>query len=189
MSKARFEHEITELRLGLPGGTITNKPKQTSCDEGDMKNEKKRVYSDIGNNDNGGVHPTAKAAVGWPPVCSYRRRSIGSEKECIEASKKLVKISMDGVPFLRKIDVTCYQEYPELIAAVETLFGCSGIKEALEDADNSEYIPIYEDKDGDWLLAGDVPWNMFIESCKRLRIMKRADAKGFGLQSKKHCHG
>jgi len=23
---------------------------------------------------------------------------------------------------------------------------------------SSEYIPIYEDKDGDWMLVGDVPW-------------------------------
>lgn len=31
--------------------------------------------------------------------------------------------------------------------------------EALKYADsNSEYVPIYEDKDGDWMLAGDVPW-------------------------------
>jgi len=22
----------------------------------------------------------------------------------------------------------------------------------------SECVPIYEDKDGDWMLAGDVPW-------------------------------
>lgn len=30
--------------------------------------------------------------------------------------------------------------------------------EALKDAENCEYIPIYEDKDGDWMLLGDVPW-------------------------------
>jgi len=30
---------------------------------------------------------------------------------------------------------------------------------------------------------------MFVESCKRLRIMKRADAKGFGLQPKGSLKG
>jgi len=30
--------------------------------------------------------------------------------------------------------------------------------EALKNADNSEHVPIYEDKDGDWMLVGDVPW-------------------------------
>ncbi|KAF3530955.1 hypothetical protein DY000_02042949 [Brassica cretica] len=53
---------------------------------------------------------------------------------------------------------------------------------ALKDGDNCEYVTIYEDKDGDWMLAGDVPWGMFIESCRRLRIMKRSEATGFGLQ-------
>ncbi|MED6189732.1 Iaa19p [Stylosanthes scabra] len=56
--------------------------------------------------------------------------------------------------------------------------------EALKDAENCENVPIYEDKDGDWMLVGDVPWEMFIESCKRLRIMKRSEAKGFGLEPK-----
>ncbi|KMZ56170.1 hypothetical protein ZOSMA_99G01010 [Zostera marina] len=35
-----------------------------------------------------------------------------------------------------------------------------------------EFTVAYEDKDGDWMLAGDVPWKMFVCSCKRLRIMK-----------------
>uniref|UniRef100_A0A0D9UXH6 Auxin-responsive protein n=1 Tax=Leersia perrieri TaxID=77586 RepID=A0A0D9UXH6_9ORYZ len=30
----------------------------------------------------------------------------------------------------------------------------------LVDAVNgTEYVPTYEDKDGDWMLVGDVPWN------------------------------
>ncbi|GKE64020.1 auxin-induced protein 22A, partial [Tanacetum coccineum] len=27
-----------------------------------------------------------------------------------------------------------------------------------EESESSEYVAIYEDKDGDWMLAGDVPW-------------------------------
>ncbi|EFH38717.1 hypothetical protein ARALYDRAFT_920693 [Arabidopsis lyrata subsp. lyrata] len=34
------------------------------------------------------------------------------------------------------------------------------------------FVPTYEDKDGDWMLVGDVPWDMFSSSCKRLGIMK-----------------
>ncbi|KAJ9566953.1 hypothetical protein OSB04_002919 [Centaurea solstitialis] len=40
----------------------------------------------------------------------------------------------------------------------------------------SEYKPTYEDKDGDWMLVGDVPWEMFLSSCRRLRIMKGSEA-------------
>uniref|UniRef100_A0A0D3GIC4 Auxin-responsive protein n=1 Tax=Oryza barthii TaxID=65489 RepID=A0A0D3GIC4_9ORYZ len=40
----------------------------------------------------------------------------------------------------------------------------------------AEYVPTYEDKDGDWMLVGDVPWKMFVESCKRIRLMKSSEA-------------
>ncbi|KAJ7011713.1 transcription factor interactor and regulator AUX-IAA family [Populus alba x Populus x berolinensis] len=78
---------------------------------------------------------------------------------------------MDGAPFLRKVDLGMHKEYSDLVVALEKLFGCFGIGKALKDTDDCEYVPIYEDKDGDWMLVGDVPWEMFIESCKRLRIM------------------
>nr|AFK46390.1 unknown [Lotus japonicus] len=42
----------------------------------------------------------------------------------------------------------------------------------------SENVLTYEDKDGDWMLVGDVPWKMFIDTCRRLRIMKSSDAIG-----------
>lgn len=42
--------------------------------------------------------------------------------------------------------------------------GVSGGKEGLSErafkdlVDGSEYVLTYEDKDGDWMLMGDVPW-------------------------------
>uniref|UniRef100_A0A0A9GHD4 Auxin-responsive protein n=1 Tax=Arundo donax TaxID=35708 RepID=A0A0A9GHD4_ARUDO len=40
----------------------------------------------------------------------------------------------------------------------------------------TEYMPTYEDKDGDWMLVGDVPWRMFVDTCQRLRLMKSSEA-------------
>ncbi|XP_060167420.1 auxin-induced protein 22C-like isoform X1 [Lycium barbarum] len=175
------ELEITELRLGfLP----------TSLDQ---KNEKKRVFSDIeSDRSSSNVNDHAddvkcrnkNQVVGWPPVCAYRRKNNNRE-----GSKKYVKVGLDGAPFLRKVDLSNHKEYDELVMNLEKLFGCYGICEAMKDADNSEYIPIYEDKDGDWMLVGDVPWQMFSESCKRLRIMKRSDAKVIGLRTKDFLKG
>lgn len=51
----------------------------------------------------------------------------------------------------------------------------------------SEYVLTYEDKDGDWMLVGDVPWEMFIDSCKRLRIMKSIDAIGLAPRAMEKC--
>ncbi|XP_016478134.1 auxin-induced protein AUX22-like [Nicotiana tabacum] len=164
------ELEITELRLGIPG-------------------EKKRVFSDIDSdrnssnvNDDDDVKCHNKnRVVGWPPVCAYRRKNY--------SSKMYVKVSMDGVPFLRKVDLGTQNDYSEFVMNLEKLFGCYGICEALKEGDSSEYIPIYEDKDGDWMLLGDVPWEMFTESCKRLRIMKRSDAKVIGIRTKDFLKG
>ncbi|KAK4374751.1 hypothetical protein RND71_005428 [Anisodus tanguticus] len=175
------ELEITELRLGLLPSSLE-------------KNEKKRVFSEIDSDrsssnvndddDDAKCRNNKNQVVGWPPVCAYRRKNNSRE-----GSKKYVKVSMDGAPFLRKVDLATHKDYSEFVVNLEKLFGCYDICEAMKDADNSEYIPIYEDKDGDWMLVGDVPWEMFSESCKRLRIMKRSDAKVIGLRTKDFLEG
>ncbi|XP_018629378.1 auxin-responsive protein IAA16-like [Nicotiana tomentosiformis] len=50
-----------------------------------------------------------------------------------------------------------------------------------------DYVPTFEDKDGDWMLVGDVPWGMFVESCKRLRIMKGTEAIGLAPKAMEKC--
>ncbi|MED6218375.1 Auxin-induced protein 22A [Stylosanthes scabra] len=171
MEKEGIGLEITELRLGLPGG---------GGDSSSEKNKKKRVFSEIEDaTDDRKTGERKNQVVGWPPVCSYRKKNSS-----ITSSKMYVKVSMDGAPFLRKIDLAMHKGYSELGFALEELFGCHGMT-----AEKCEQVPIYEDKDGDWMLVGDVPWQMFIESCKRLRIMKRSDAKGFGLQPKGSLKG
>ncbi|ONK79899.1 uncharacterized protein A4U43_C01F11540 [Asparagus officinalis] len=53
-------------------------------------------------------------------------------------------------------------------------------KEEEEEDISSEHVITYEDKDGDWMMVGDVPWEMFISICKRVRIMKGSEARGLG---------
>ncbi|KAL5570236.1 hypothetical protein UlMin_026811 [Ulmus minor] len=107
-----------------------------------------------------------------------------------------VKVSMDGAPYLRKIDLKNYPEYQELSYALEKMFSCFTIgqcgphgsldKDLNESKLNdllhgSEYVLTYEDKDVDWMLVGDVSWEMFTKTCKRMRIMKGSDAIGLVL--------
>ncbi|XWS29635.1 hypothetical protein CRYUN_Cryun24cG0046400 [Craigia yunnanensis] len=146
--------------------------------------------------------PAAKAqVVGWPPIRSFRTKTLAtSSKNNDEVDGKpgpdalFVKVSMDGAPYLRKVDLRTYLTYRELSSALEKMFSCftlgqcgshgapgmeilseSKLKDLLH---GSEYVLTYEDKDGDWMLVGDVPWEMFIETCKRLKIMKSSDAIG-----------
>ena len=128
------------FRSGLPGREEEKKKN---------KNERKRLFSEIDGGDyghedggggggedqnsssaGGGGDRKVSAVVGWPPVCSYRRKNVMSNNNN-EGSKMYVKVSMDGAPFLRKIDLEKVKGYTELAFALEKLFGCHGISEFL----------------------------------------------------------
>lgn len=156
--------------------------------------------------------PAAKAqVVGWPPIRSFRKNSmaINPPKTDEDADAKLgtgclyVKVSMDGAPYLRKVDLKIYSSYKDLSSALEKMFSCftigqcgshgAHIRDGMSESrlmdllHGSEYVLTYEDKDGDWMLVGDVPWEMFMDSCKRLRIMKSSDAIGLAPRAMEKC--
>ncbi|RDX62152.1 Auxin-responsive protein IAA17 [Mucuna pruriens] len=172
----------TELTLGLPG----------------TKTGSKRAFSDtvdlhLPTSQNKMLRPTSKfpppkeEVVGWPPVRASRKNVM---KSC-----KFVKVAVDGAPYLRKVDLEMYQSYEHLLRELETMFCGLAIRtqiegnwvfmragnhtifagnhlmnerKLMESGNGIEYMPTYEDKDGDWMLVGDVPWKMFVESCKRV---------------------
>ncbi|KAJ8535934.1 hypothetical protein K7X08_034335 [Anisodus acutangulus] len=158
--------------------------------------EKKSITTINGN----GAPNTSKAqVVGWPPIRSFRKNTLATKKNDGEGKTGssnclYVKISMDGAPYLRKVDIKTYNNYAQLSSALEKMFSCFSIGQCASDRlpgqeelseshlmhllNGSEYVLTYEDKDGDWMLVGDVPWEMFIDSCKRLRIMKSSEAIG-----------
>ncbi|KAL5205288.1 hypothetical protein ABZP36_033497 [Zizania latifolia] len=147
--------------------------------------------------------------VGWPPVRSFRKNilAVQADKEKGAGGSKddgdkssagggaaFVKVSMDGAPYLRKVDLKMYKSYHELSKALEKMFSSftivNGSVNEMKVAgllNGSEYVPTYEDKDGDWMLVGDVPWEMFVESCKRLRIMKGSEAIGLAPRAMEKC--
>lgn len=183
--------EATELRLGLPG---SKEPENQSTSNNVVKSNKRsspdQLPEDSSSTNNSSVSdarnedcpPPSKAQiVGWPPIRSYRKNNLPPKQTESDASGMYVKVSMDGAPYLRKIDLKLYQSYAELLKALETMFRiCIGKYSERDGYNGSDVAPTYEDKDGDWMLVGDVPWEMFITSCKRLRIMKSSEAKGLG---------
>ncbi|KAG5523453.1 hypothetical protein RHGRI_035313 [Rhododendron griersonianum] len=196
----------SEADLGKNGSE--NKNTQKPCLDGsNMKEvvshveEKKTQVSPV--KQLGSAPPAAKAqVVGWPPVRSFRKNTMATNltKKSDDDGKSgsgclYVKVSMDGAPYLRKVDLKTYSNYRELSSALEKMFSCftigqcgsHGLSEShLKDLlHGSEYVLTYEDKDGDWMLVGDVPWEMFIDSCKRMRIMKGSEA--IGLASLPMC--
>nr|XP_018673815.1 PREDICTED: auxin-responsive protein IAA30 isoform X2 [Musa acuminata subsp. malaccensis] len=74
--------------------------------------------------------PPKAQVVGWPPVRSFRKNilSVHSEKGRKEEGEKssslaaLVKVSMDGAPYLRKVDLKTHRSYQELFVALQKMF-------------------------------------------------------------------
>uniref|UniRef100_M4E5Y3 Multifunctional fusion protein n=1 Tax=Brassica campestris TaxID=3711 RepID=M4E5Y3_BRACM len=142
---------------------------------------------------------TSGQVVGWPPIRSYRMNSMVNQAKTLamedpiknrtDATTKMrmfVKVTMDGIPIGRKIDLNAHRCYESLSNTLEDMFlkpKTDGHLEAglkiLPDG-SSGLVLTYEDKEGDWMLVGDVPWGMFIGSVKRLRIMKTSEATGTG---------
>ncbi|KAK8478157.1 hypothetical protein V6N13_031356 [Hibiscus sabdariffa] len=178
--------EATELRLGLPGTSDESAKNQTSATPRSNKRalpeESMSSNATASKNCDQEIAAHTKAqVVGWPPIRSYRKNNLQSKKSEAETSGIYVKVSMEGAPYLRKIDLKVFKGYPELLKALEDMFKFkAGEYSEREGYNGSEFVPTYEDKDGDWMLVGDVPWEMFTNSCKKLRIMKGSEARGLG---------
>uniref|UniRef100_A0ACD5Y2W7 Uncharacterized protein n=2 Tax=Avena sativa TaxID=4498 RepID=A0ACD5Y2W7_AVESA len=120
--------------------------------------------------DNGGVELT-ELTLGPPGARARRARKNGA------AEAAFVKVSMDGTPYLRKLDVAAYEDYLELVQELNAMFFCCSIG-LMDGYGHWEHAVVYEDGDGDWMLVGDVPWEMFVCSCKRMRVMRACEARG-----------
>ncbi|KAJ1397869.1 PB1 domain [Sesbania bispinosa] len=92
-------------------------------------------------------------------------------------SSPFVKVNMDGIPIGRKVDLSAHSSYETLAQTLEDMFNesttaisCKGSNgedhgiiiggerhSKLLDG-SSKFVLTYEDKEGDWMLVGDVPW-------------------------------
>ncbi|XP_062229121.1 auxin-responsive protein IAA23-like [Phragmites australis] len=161
-----LDYDDTALTLALPGSF--------SSAAADPAADRKRAHADHNK------PPSPKArAVGWPPVRAYRRNALRDEAAGASAGCKLVKVAVDGAPYLRKVDLAAHDGYAALLRALHGMFAsclADGVGRLVDSATGAEYVPTYEDKDGDWMLVGDVPFKMFVDSCKRIRLMKSSEA-------------
>ncbi|KAH7291122.1 hypothetical protein KP509_29G001400 [Ceratopteris richardii] len=132
--------------------------------------------------------PPKDRVVGWPPIRSYRKNTLAKPMEMF------VKVNMDGVTVGRKVDLNAHHSYEGLLSALEEMFqpsnNAQGSSQVASGNDSkhfrllngSDYVLTYEDKDGDWMLVGDVPWSMFVTTVRRLRITRGPDATGPGTK-------
>ncbi|RYQ91091.1 hypothetical protein Ahy_B09g096953 isoform C [Arachis hypogaea] len=186
--------EETELRLGLPGGSNDGESSlRSTCTTTGKRGFSETTPSTVdlklnlnlsSSSSTDPAKPPAKAqVVGWPPVRSFRKNIVSGQKSNKEEVEKpatttatsgnggaYVKVSVDGAPYLRKVDLKQYKSYRELSDALAKMFSGTMIEPAVSGPhhefkgnglfsfNGSDYVPTYEDKDADWMLVGDVPW-------------------------------
>ncbi|KAK2644552.1 hypothetical protein Ddye_019747 [Dipteronia dyeriana] len=114
----------------------------------------------------------------WPPIKAVLRSKVAGKTEnvCL-----FVKVYMEGIPIGRKLDLFAHQGYNALITTLSHMFAATILCPAHVTAGvdhcskhHNVHVLTYEDKEGDWMMVGDVPWEMFLTTVKRLKIT-RAD--------------
>ncbi|PON81412.1 AUX/IAA protein [Trema orientale] len=158
-------------------------------EEDDRKGHKKRDTYYINQNESSDEE---SYVVGWPPIKSSRKKELliqqnhiggqmikkrlkynSSSSSSLSAASKhnsmYVKVKMEGVAIARKIDLSLHHSYQTLKNTLFTMF--TNYDEKCNEG-NKSYTLAYQDKEGDWLLAGDVPWQSFIKSVQRLEMVR-----------------
>ncbi|XP_019463129.1 PREDICTED: auxin-responsive protein IAA9-like isoform X2 [Lupinus angustifolius] len=129
-------------------------------------------------------------AVGWPPVNSYRKKlrydnyvdEVAENDQMVwihhhhhsrssvamrRSNMLYVKVKMEGNGIARKINLNMHHSYQTLKETLMDMFGkCHQHSKCYELA--------YQDQEGDWLLADDVPWKSFTQCAQRLKLVKNS---------------
>ncbi|XP_068661089.1 auxin-responsive protein IAA4-like [Aristolochia californica] len=112
----------------------------------------------------------------WPPIKPFLRSRLaenGSHRH--QHATFFVKVYMEGVAIGRKLDLLAHDNYAGLVRTLQLMFSTTirfpGVAQV---SSTNCHVLTYEDREGDWMLVGDVPWDLFLTSVKRLKIT-RAD--------------
>lgn len=106
-----------------------------------------------------------------------------------QSANMFAKVHMDGCLIARKINLRAHRSYDSLSRALTKMtrnffcpadYPCSDSGKQ-ERANSDDFIFLYEDFEGDRMLLGDVPWELFLASAKKLYISHHptsGDTKG-----------
>ncbi|GJM87174.1 hypothetical protein PR202_ga03102 [Eleusine coracana subsp. coracana] len=159
-----------ELELGLAPPTAHLRLDDLSCSSDSSSGSGKRSFQEtLPLFDDGSSSIGSKKKqqlVGWPPVSSARTRACGGAN--------YVKVKKEGEAIGRKVDLSLHASYDDLIATLARMFPATNNQSEEDETSSSSStnrVVTYEDGEGDWMLVGDVPWDDFARSAKRLKIM------------------
>ncbi|XP_057785543.1 auxin-responsive protein IAA5-like isoform X2 [Salvia miltiorrhiza] len=178
----KIKMDDLQLHLSLSNTNSTHNEKKRKFDESfsdDITDNKRTLPLLIWDSINSSrcVDVEEDVMVGWPPVKSWKKKLAGQHHRESSAANYItvekggggsnyVKVEMDGIGIARKIDLSIHPSYQALTATLMPMFG-------KRPQNLKMYNLTYQDKDGDWLLAGDVPWERFVGSVRRLKLLRK----------------
>ncbi|URE19170.1 AUX/IAA family [Musa troglodytarum] len=118
------------------------------------------------------THPPQ--AVGWPPVCSFRK-NLGDQNQSkstmsSEANPEKIKVAKD-----EKVNDELQRPTMFVKVNMEANYLNNPKQDEKEEVLSPSYILLYEDSEGDRMLVGDVPWELItFETNEGYRRMKRS---------------
>ncbi|MED6144510.1 Iaa20p [Stylosanthes scabra] len=113
-------------------------------------------------------------------LASSSQQLGGEGNDCSDHNTFFVKVYMEGIPIGRKLNLLAHDGYHQLVKALEQMFDTTILWGTELDAVQGErcHVLTYEDGEGDLIMVGDVPWEMFLSAVKRLKIT-RVDTFGY----------
>ncbi|GAB4858998.1 hypothetical protein Ancab_010469 [Ancistrocladus abbreviatus] len=100
----------------------------------------------------------------WPSINALRRSAL--ERKCYSRRQDpadgslYVKVYMEGIAIGRKLDLLVHDGYHSLFTSLSLMFNTRILCTNVDDDQRfteSCHVLAYEDKEGDWMMVGDVP--------------------------------
>ncbi|KAE8701568.1 AUX/IAA transcriptional regulator family protein, putative isoform 2 [Hibiscus syriacus] len=118
--------------------------------------------------------------VGWPPVKTWRKklrrhvhsgrpnnnRMVAAKMTARKSVSTYVKVKMEGNAIARKIDISVHRSFESLTTTLMRMF------DIRDEHLQKSFKLAYQDREGDWLLAEDVPWRTFIRCLKCIKLIR-----------------
>lgn len=89
------------------------------------------------------------------------------------STRSCTKVHKQGIALGRSVDLTKFNNYEELIAALDHLFDFNGELKS----GNKNWMVVYTDDEGDMMLVGDDPWAEFCGMVRKLFIYTREEVQ------------
>ncbi|XP_022891632.1 auxin response factor 2A-like [Olea europaea var. sylvestris] len=99
--------------------------------------------------------------------------SNGEGKGHSDSTRSCTKVHKQGIALGRSVDLANFNNYNELVAALDDLFKCNGELTS----QNKNWLVVYTDDEDDMMLVGDDPWDEFCRMVRKILICTKEEVQ------------